>query len=72
MFSEVLFSGGVPGELDVPASKSQTAQTEKLNFIRIMHLMERLLSHPKLHKYLGRSLGFTGPVQQVEKSNSLD
>lgn len=60
VFSEVLFSGGVPGELGVPGSKSQT---EKLNFIRIKHPKEYLLSHPKLCKYLGRSVGFTGPVQ---------
>lgn len=48
-----LFSGMVPGELDVPASKPQPAQIEKLNFIKITHPMKCLLSHLKLHKYLG-------------------
>lgn len=57
-----LFSGGVPGELDVPASKPQPAQVEKLNFIKITRPMKCLLSHLKLHKYLGRCIGFTGPA----------
>jgi len=56
-----LFSGMVFGDLDVSARKPQPAQTEKLNFIKRTCSMKCLLSHPKLHKYLGRSVGFAVP-----------